>query len=397
MFQSAVVRRHHSGLNTVDAGLLAETLLFYGSVHAVLDRGLLTDFLKSIGPENLLALLDQKLLTVRYSRTMTAVITKTMNYVPTYAFGAFTFHAHADGKRIRAPDEIGECVKGVLGKSRRAREITRDLVDRFSVQDVGLGNSETSHEVVDSELANDRLVQSYAGAYLRNAVPHYTLPSGWEFRCVKTGDGSDDIYVITNLNFADINREYHKIIDPSHSSISPEFILAHILDARVDVDLASNYMSEIITRPESSDLIRIKFSHLLSRRDINVREIGLFQEILLRNGRAIRQAINSGERTFAEFVPVLQKAGRFKRWLTEMSPDAKLLDEYHRTVVADSWVNKLPIKLVRYVLVTVAGLINPGAGLVAGAGDTLLLDRMLRGWRPNQFVDGSLRKFVAGG
>jgi hypothetical protein len=109
-----------------------------------------------------------------------------------------------------------------------------------------------------------------------------------------------------------MNKMYHKAVSPDHSSLSPEFILSHMLNARIDIELSSNYMSELITTSEISDLIRVRFEHLLARRDISARDIGLFQETHLSDARAISEAIASGERTFSEFLPLLRKASRFK-------------------------------------------------------------------------------------
>jgi hypothetical protein len=41
----------------------------------------------------------------------------------------------------------------------------------------------------------------------------------------------------------------------------------------------------------------------------------MFQDIHLHDSRAIREAINSGEYTFDEFMLVLDKAAKFKDWL----------------------------------------------------------------------------------
>jgi len=44
---------------------------------------------------------------------------------------------------------------------------------------------------------------------------------------------------------------------------------------------------------------------------------------------------------------------------------------------------------------------SPATGLAVGAAssaaDTFLLDKLLKGWRPNHFVDGKLKPFLDGG
>jgi hypothetical protein len=228
---------------------------------------------------------------------------------------------------------------------------------------------------------------------LETLVPGFSLPINWRFTVHTLDDGSS--YVVTDLDFDAINIEYHKNISKEHSSIMPEYLLCHSLDARVDTDLAAEYMAELIVKPQISSLIRIRFERLLARRDVSEREIGLFQEVHLGGFHAIREAINSGERTFSEFMPVLNKAHRFKAWLAGKNPDASLLKEYYDEATTETWINKLPVKGLRYVISTLTGIINLPAGLAMSAGDEFLVERLLRGWRPNQFVEGPLRKFVS--
>jgi hypothetical protein len=41
---------------------------------------------------------------------------------------------------------------------------------------------------------------------------------------------------------------------------------------------------------------------------------------------------------------------------------------------------------------------SPAAGAAVGVGlsaaDTFLLDKLLKGWKPNQFVEGPLKEFI---
>jgi hypothetical protein len=63
----------------------------------------------------------------------------------------------------------------------------------------------------------------------------------------------------------------------------------------------------------------------------------------------------------------------------------------------------LPAKSVRWLLFNAAGLAlaavtSPAAGAAVGVGlsaaDTFLLDKLLKGWKPNQFVEGPLKEFI---
>jgi hypothetical protein len=108
----------------------------------------------------------------------------------------------------------------------------------------------------------------------------------------------------------------------------------------------------------------------------------------------IREAINSQEKSFSEFLQVLDKAGKFKDWLVGQNPDAQLLESYYQSAVAGSWIEGLPAKTFRYVFASVLGFASIPAGLAAGAADEFLVDKLIKGWRPNQFVEGQLKKFL---
>lgn len=58
MFETIIVRRHVNNGQAIDAGLLAETLLFYDNIHIVVDAGTLFGLANKIGTDNVLSLLE---------------------------------------------------------------------------------------------------------------------------------------------------------------------------------------------------------------------------------------------------------------------------------------------------------------------------------------------------
>jgi hypothetical protein len=72
-------------------------------------------------------------------------------------------------------------------------------------------------------------------------------------------------------------------------------------------------------------------------------------------------------------------------------------------VTQSTWVDKLPSKTIRWLLFSGAGLgldamgaggVGTALGIGLGAVDSFFLDSILKGWKPNQFVEGSLAPFV---
>lgn len=104
--------------------------------------------------------------------------------------------------------------------------------------------------------------------------------------------------------------------------------------------------------------------------------------------------LDSGQRTFKEFLAFLDKADRFKGWMKQVNPDEGLVATYIKDVSTKGWVESLEGKTLRYILTTALGATGPLAGLVGGFIDTFLLDRLIQGWRPNHFVDSRYAPFL---
>ena len=133
---------------------------------------------------------------------------------------------------------------------------------------------------------------------------------------------------------------------------------------------------------------------MFERADRNREAREQFSELVLADCPSIPDVIDSGERSFAEFLKVLDKAQEFKTWLTNANPDQKLVSQYIEALKADTWADKAPVKALRYLFSLGTGSVDPTAGIVSGAADTFLVDKLLKGWRPNHFVDDRLKPFL---
>ena len=132
-------------------------------------------------------------------------------------------------------------------------------------------------------------------------------------------------------------------------------------------------------------------------------KLELFQEVVVDGSESIREAVNSGDRGFRDVIRLIEKASKFKEWTHQTGEDSLLRDDYCKRIAATDWADGLPPKSVRFTVMTglsvLAGLVmTPAAGIAAGVGlnaaDYFLLDRLLKGWKPNQFVEGSLKPFL---
>ena len=125
---------------------------------------------------------------------------------------------------------------------------------------------------------------------------------------------------------------------------------------------------------------------------------------MLDQAGAIRDAINSGRRSFDEFEGLLERAARFRGWLKNQPHDKKLVKAYFDEVTRDSWVASEPGKAARWFFLNAIGMTaslltgsDVSGTILAGAlsmADTFWLENFAKGWRPDQFVNGALKGFA---
>lgn len=143
-------------------------------------------------------------------------------------------------------------------------------------------------------------------------------------------------------------------------------------------------------------LLATRVEHAWARASSSAQSIARFEEVALGSARAVGDAIRSGRASFKDLLAVLEERKRFREWLADQPFDADIVAEYITAISRDTWMDKLPAKTVRFAVASGAGLaaeviapsgLGAAAGLSVGALDALVLDRYLKGWRPNQFVN----------
>lgn len=226
------------------------------------------------------------------------------------------------------------------------------------------------------------------------------MPPDAFFKPIRQKDG---FFIDTNIDFQKITKTLKEQRPGVDFAITPALCAGIVHEARADIQLASQYGSELLTSPTMSEILSKRINTILSSRIRSSRQIELFQESVLQSSRAVGDALRRGDRTFDEFMILLEKSAKFRGWLRSTNPDVGLVAEYLRAVESDTWLEKLPFKSSRFMFFTGAGLafdavlptgIGTSVGVTLGAIDAVVLDRLLKGWRPSQFVEKQLAPFV---
>lgn len=397
-FQRSETKDH----GVMDLGLLAETLLFYRQAHLLLDRANLNHLLKTIGPAT-----TQRLVTLPSVRPLLVwenlgVVTK-RGAVPVYDFAQIQIVGRKGKPFLKSKEgRIKHLFERSLGKSGATNKAAIAFSKAIKVQKLSEG-VEDSHGfagIARQDLVDPGFVHQAIAASLEEKIPNTPLGEGWHFVPHQVKDG---FIIDTNLDFARLNEEYRKYWPDEHSALTPAYLLTDLLEANVGQHYASLHGSDVITSPSSSRIMQLKIRNAVEKRFKSVTEIDLFQKVTIGNGNAIREAINSGERTFDEFLDLLDHASQFKGWLANQEPEQSLIQDYYSEVAAGTWAEKLPGKTFRWSFFTGAGILldivvptglGTATGMALSAGDAFLLDKVIKGWKPNQFVEGPMRQFT---
>lgn len=402
MFESIVVRRTNP--QGISVATLAETLLFYDNVQIHLDRGSLFTLLQSIGKDGLLALIGNGFAKITFQKDGV--------YTRSFADGSSRFVVdalkvgvqRANGKlRAESDQEVVETVFArALGASWSTRRAAKRFLDAVPIRSLNKfeGHPDGVVGIAMADLADEEYVRCVAAETLGNHAPGFIVPDNFEFRIVPVGDGS--FFVLTDLDFGQINKGR----SDQDGMLSPSLLVSPVLEARAEIMIAAERMSELVVSPEISKVASLRFGTMLAKRGRNSDEIALFQNLELNGAHAVGDAVESGERSFSEFLKLLERSARFKEWLKGTHPEERLIAEYHRASTQDTWAERLPFKTLRWAMFTGVGI---AADAYAGAGglgtfvgqavsavDAFLVDKVVKGWRPHHFVATSLKDFVSG-
>jgi hypothetical protein len=393
--------------DAADLPALCEALVYYGRVNLIVSSGSLADLVIKFGYENLIKYLDLGVLELVYEQHTSVVLTRS-NPLPVHSFQTISLARTAQGRRIDSPaDEMERTFIQAMGRGQRTRSIIRDLAMRLVVRDSSA----------------DVLVQAKQDAldlpYLRKAlleilavlVPEYRVPTNLEIDVLEVEGG---IVLGTNLNMTEINRLYHHRVSPTHSSITPAYLLAYMLDTRKEILYSSAASSDLWLSSAHAALLKARVETLFQRVAINRQHVDYFQMVEFQ-GRSVQAAIRQGERTPSELVAFLENEEtiRFKAWLVEQNADAGLLREYDRAVLSQiGFTQRLPFKASKMVTFAALGavadvalgtmglssVVAAGMGIAAdvalSSSDEFLLSKIRGGWKPNQWVDTVADEFL---
>ncbi|MGX9272110.1 hypothetical protein ACWXWK_03130 [Pantoea ananatis] len=392
MFESIVLNRSIDG-PSITIGEIAEALLFYQNVHIVMDTSTLIGLIKKIGLHGVIKLISHPDVKTTYIEEFLGVYTENNNFEKEYMLlSAYISGGENSGElknwkkrlefRILREGFTKKEVENFIDRFKKNATLKKLTSNHFIEGGIiSAANKDLHDEVYISSAARTIVESLLPGDIKSEEIIYRVLPENNKFR------------VSTNIDFNRIN-EFQNTKTSENENFTPANIAAGILSASCGLILAAHYGGDFYTSATESKIIQVKNSQILTRAKLNQKGLNSFYEIALDGCPNISAVLNSGNRTFEEFLELLTRAKKFKKWLKGKSPDQVLLSNYIDDITSKGWLSDGPGKALRYLTSTALGFAGPLTGIAASAFDTFFLDKMCGGWKPNQFISEKLRPFV---
>jgi hypothetical protein len=349
------------------AGTLAESLIFYNKTHLILDPGSFAEALRYCGYENLKELIRAGALNIKYSKHALGGGNYKDN---TYLISAFSSDEHKKNKIIK------KAVEEVHGRNIQARNMATHLNRIIPYHDY----SDEYIRLLKKELHD-----------IENLKSAITIVSNGQFQ-------PDDIQITSEQ----IRQHFYNI----ESNVDKETINDAVF--LISTGSASIYDAEIndsglVTNSKISNYSESKLNRIIKQRSRQEGKINIFHEMILPEYIDLKGTIDSGAKSFSEFMEVWREAQQFKSWLTEEAPPSELITAYVRKIGERTWLDSVPTKNMRWLLFAgigtffggeIGGVLGTTVGLGVDYFDDLILNKLINNWKPNQYIEGEYRDFL---
>nr|WP_312444584.1 hypothetical protein [Brevundimonas naejangsanensis] len=334
---------------------------------------------------------------------ITATFTGEFPGIKTESNGAMELHRSIFGKMLGDDPEDERPVKlalNALSGQDMFSEITiRDIRPIIKLTSVSsyekiLGGHKRAEDMfsslaTDVETLRTALAMSVAlggGSFDRSAISRLQIEA-------HNFDG--DILIISDI-------EPSKLVGRS-SDFGWGNVLTTLQDYVVDATISQRLSTDLVGSSEIRDLATQRIDLSLQRAHRSAQQIDCFQNVVFEGAGGLSDCYNSGGISFEDALRLIDRTTRFREWLVGLAPDADILAEYHAAIAKEGITDKLPIAAARFAFFTASGAgidaltggsgIGTLAGVSLSAFDTFVIDKILKGWRPNMFVETARRSF----
>ncbi|TCD18939.1 hypothetical protein EZ456_20805 [Pedobacter psychrodurus] len=388
MFQKICIKSKEKDTQKVDISFLLDSMLFYGKVIVLVHKEELITLLRYFGEDFLTELITSGRIELRVREN----ILGSMSFPgDKYGIGLF------EGKGKSYSTILYEAHRETVRNSASNQKFS----DHFSKITQPFQYTQDITEQIKADFENESLLKKLLPIYINARLPQFQLPDELSIEIIKDNSfGPFDAYTLnTNMDIIKLNELSKEMKGDDHHDFNYSGFLLALSESQGDIFIASHFESELVTSKLYSDFISQQLEDLIRRRSKSEENLHLFGEYILENCHSIGDAFMSGMISKKELLEILETADKFRDWLLKIPEDKNIIWEYHKAVSEKTIADKLPTKATRFVIfegigialdVLGAGGIGTAVGLGLSAVDNFYLDKLIGGWKPNQFIEKDL-------
>ena len=390
MFDKICVRPRTASL--LNISFLVESMLFYGNTIVVCGRDEIETLLKYFGEDFLYELISSGRINLQVKENYFG---SAINKDGRYGIGLFEkndsdysnvlYHAH----------------RKLINNSFKNNK----FADRFSKITVPFKYDSAIPGQIKSTFQDMDYIRNSFIAYILKKEPSFRFDDNFEISIANVPPSADFPFeafrCVSNIDVSEFNK-YNSLTENSESFNYASFLLA-FAESKGDIFLSSHFDAELSTTEISSELIKIDFQHIVRKRLDSQTNIDLFDECVLNDCFLIGEAYVNQTISNDQLLLLLEKSDKFRGWLKKVPDDKNLVQEYYTEVTRETFADKLTGKSSRFMFfngvgmaLNLAGLGGIGTAISIGlsAFDYFYLDKLLKGWRPNQFIDQDFKPLL---
>jgi len=392
MFKRICIKSKELNDQKIDISFLVETMLFYGNVIVLAHREELKTLLRYFGEEMLEELIISGRIDLRIRENI---------------LGSMIFPD--DRYNIDLLSGQGVTYSGILYQAHR--EIIKNSIknsafsEKFSKITVPYRYGDELTSQIRNDFDNKLLLSKALPLYLKSIVPNYEVPKAIEIEIFKDKpfETIESYSLKTNINTEEINKILKKTNPDNFHSFDYGGFLLSLAESKGDIFIASQFESELVTSEMSAKFIDLQFKDIIQRTTQSQENINLFDEYILTDCHIIGDAFMNGIVSKKELIRLFEKADKFRDWLIDVPDNKNLIGEYHKAVTKETFADKLPTKASRFMIfngigftLDIFGAGGIGTAIATGlsAFDSFYLDKLIAGWKPNQFIDNDLKPMI---
>ncbi|MCK8493123.1 hypothetical protein M0L20_14735 [Spirosoma sp. RP8] len=405
MLESIAINRHtHPNLDQpFSIGHLAECLLFYGKVDAVISPTELEEIFRKCDISILISLMASGILNlhIRLSSFGSSQTpgTSRINY------GVYSVRGDTLPKRV-----VNTLLKVYNDGYKCQKYAERILPYLYEFDD--------EYDLVDGFLGDSRFTTNAFREVVKQIFPDYPIPLDLKFNLhkVEKRDIPNELVAKatfetdTNFDLDQFEADLRARRVEGHQDFTVTFMMKAAA-AIQDIDVASEFQSELSTEEANNIIVQKAILNLDEYQPNNEKVITEFNQHIIQDCPSIADTINSGLRSFDEYMYLFEKSHKFRDWIRNAhdNEDHSLIRNYINEIEAESFTDGKFYKLLKFIVVSAplalrpfsipgaSELVTNAANLVTGTAFDVFTDKIatrFNKWKPNQFVNNDLREFL---